>query len=169
MNAKTLFRVTLLLFVAACIFYFVRDLVGHKAAQVEQSAGKTVTDSAPNTLDAGSLPENTRVVAYFFHGHRQCPSCRHLETVSERAISDGFPAARRSGLIQWRAVDIEDAANRHFASEYQVYWSSLVLVKVAAGRPVAYKNLDQAWQIQQDDAALRNYVQAEVRAYLGAS
>lgn len=169
MNAKTFFRAALLLFVAVCIFYFVRDQVGQKPAQIEQSAVKTVTASAPNILDAGSFPDSTRVVAYFFHGHRQCPSCRHLEAVSEGALSDGFPAAMRSGEIQWRALDIEDPANRHFASEYQVYWSSLVLVKVTAGKPVAYKNLEQAWQIQQDETALRNYVQAEVRAYLGAS
>ena len=169
MNAKVFIRAVFLLFVAACLFYFVRDLVGHNPARAGQGGGEAGAASAPNAQDAGSFPDNTSVVAYFFHGHRQCPSCRHLEAVSESAISDGFPAAMRSGVIQWRPVDIEDAANRHFASEYQVYWSSLVLVKFAAGRPVAYKNLDQAWQIQQDDAALRNYVQAEVRAYLGAS
>lgn len=169
MNAKVFFRAVFLLFVAACLFYFVRDLVGHNPAQTGQGGGEAGSASASNAPVAGSFPDNTRVVAYFFHGHRQCPSCRHLEEVSESAISDGFPAAMRSSEIRWRAVNIEDAANRHFASDYQVYWSSLVLVKVTAGKPVAYKNLEQAWQIQQDDAALRNYVQAEVRAYLGAS
>lgn len=169
MNAKTFFRAALLLFVAACIFVFFRGQLGHKPGQAAQSASNTDTASSLNAQDARSLPDNTRVVAYFFHGNRQCPSCRHLEAVSESAISDGFPAAIRSGTIQWQAVDIEDPANQHFASEYQVYWSSLVLVKVTAGKPVAYKNLEQAWQIQQDDKALRSYVQAEVRAYLGAS
>jgi hypothetical protein len=154
MNAKTFFRAALLLFVAACVIVFLRGQLGHKRGQVVQIASNTGTAAAPDTVDAGSFPGSTRVVAYFFHGHRQCPSCRHLEAVSESAISDGFPAAMRSGTIQWRAVDIEDPSNRHFASDYQVYWSSLVLVKVTAGKPIAYKNLEQAWQIQQNDKAL---------------
>ncbi|MGC9159160.1 MAG: nitrophenyl compound nitroreductase subunit ArsF family protein [Terracidiphilus sp.] len=169
MNAKTFFSAALLLFVAACVFFFVRGPAGQKPVLIQQGAGDAGTASVAEALDAEPFPGNTRVVVYFFHGHHQCPSCRHLEAVSESAIADGFPAAMRRGVIEWRAVDIEDAANRHFASEYQVYWSSLVLVKVAAGKPVAYKNLEYAWQIQQDNAALENYVQAEVRACLGAS
>lgn len=168
MSAKVFFRAVLLLFVAACLFYFVRDLASHNPAQAEPGAGEADTASAPNALDAELFPDNTRVIAYFFHGHHQCPSCRHLEAVSESAISDGFPAAMRSGAIQWRAVDVEDEGNRHFVSDYQIYWSSLILVKVTAGKPVAYKNLEQAWQIQQNDKALRSYVQKEVRAYFGA-
>ena len=74
-----------------------------------------------------------------------------------------------SGEVLWRTVDIEDPANRHFATDYQIYWSSLVLVKVKAGRPVSYKILEYVWQIQQDDRALRSYVQAQVRSSLGAS
>jgi hypothetical protein len=169
MNTKTFFRAALLLFVAACIFVFFRGQLGHKPGHAAQSASNTDTASSLNAQDARSLPANTRVVAYFFHGYRQCPSCRHLESVSQNAIAEDFPDALKSGMVQWRAVNIEDPANRHFASEYQVYWSSLVLVKVRTGRPVAYKNLEQAWQIQQDDKALRSYVQAEVRAYLGAN
>ncbi len=169
MNAKTFFRMALFLFVAACIFFFFRDHFGAQPEQAVLSPRPTAAPSSSHVTHAESIPDTTRVIAYFFHGHRQCPSCRHLEAISERAIADGFPDAMRSGTIQWRAVDIEDAVNQHFASEYQIYWSSLVLVKVTAGKPVTYKNLEKAWQIQQNDLALRSYVRAEVRAYLGAS
>ncbi len=167
MNAKIFFRTVLLLFIAACIFFFVHDHFYDQPGQAVQSASQSAAATSDSS-DAASVPASTRVIAYFFHGHGQCPSCRHLEAVSESAISDGFPGAMRSDAILWRAVDIEDPANRHFATDYQVYWSSLVLVKVRAGKPIASKNLEYVWQIQQDDNALRNYVQAEVRAYLGA-
>jgi len=167
MNAKIFFRTVLLLFIAACIFFFVRDHFHGHPGQAVQSSSQTAA-AASDASDATSVPAGTRVIAYFFHGHRQCPSCRHLEAVSESAISNGFPDAMRSGVIQWRAVDIEDPANRHFATDYQVYWSSLVLVRVSDGKTVEYKNLEDAWQIQQDDKALRSYVEAAVRAYLRA-
>lgn len=167
MNSKIFFRTVLLLFIAACIFFFSRDHFHGQPGHAVQSSSQTAAATS-DARDATSISANARVIVYFFHGHRQCPSCRHLEAVSESAISDGFPDAMRSGVILWRAVDIEDPANRHFAADYQVYWSSLVLVKVKAGRPIGYKNLEHAWQLQQDDQALRSYVQAEVRAYLGA-
>ncbi|MGC9199235.1 MAG: nitrophenyl compound nitroreductase subunit ArsF family protein [Acidobacteriaceae bacterium] len=166
MNAKAFFRAVLLLFIAVCLFFFVRDHYGRQAGQAVENPGQTAA-SASDAGDAATVPASTRVIAYFFHGHRQCPSCRHVEAVSQSAIVGGFPDAIRSGAILWRAVDMEDPANRHFAADYQVYWSALVLVKVKAGEPVRYKDLEQAWQLQQDDEALRSYVQAEVRAYLG--
>ena len=168
MNAKTFFRTVLLLFIAACLFFFVRNPFHDQPGQTVGDSGRSFATSAA-AGEPASMPANTRVIAYFFHGRHQCPSCRHLEAVSRSAIAAGFPNAMGSGEVLWRTVDIEDPANRHFATDYQIYWSSLVLVKVKAGRPVSYKILEYVWQIQQDDRALRSYVQAQVRSSLGAS
>ena len=168
MNAKTFFRTVLLLFIAACLFFFVRNPSYDRPGQPVGDSGPSFTTQTA-TVEPTSMPANPRVVVYFFHGHHQCPSCRHLEAVSRGAIAAGFPNAISSGEVLWRAVDIESPANRHFTTDYQIYWSSLVMVNVMTGRQVSYKNLAYVRQIQQDDQTLRSYVQAQVRSSLGAS
>ena len=68
----------------------------------------------------------------------------------------------------WCSVDVQDPANRHFASDYDIYWSALVLVRFRDGSQIEFKNLERVWQYQENDAALAGYVTSEVKSYLGA-
>ncbi len=96
-------------------------------------------------------------------------SCRKLEAVAHVAVAEGFPDALKRGDLIWQTVNIQEAQNRHFISEYGVFSRSLVLVKVKNGKPSEYKHLSKAWELLRDESALKEFVQSEVRAYLAVS
>lgn len=169
MSLKTLVRSALLLFVVACLSVFtIRKFTESDSSAARQRLQQTTNSPSFSASDSVPILPQTKAVAYYFHGHRRCPACRRVEAIAQEAVHVGFPDSLQKNVIVWRSVDIEDPANRHYATDYQVYWNALVLVKFRDGKQVEFKALEQVWQIQQDDRALRDYVEKEVRAYLGA-
>lgn len=148
MKAKTLVTGALLAFVAASVAALVfKGTRGKPAA--------TVADR----------PVSTGVVAYYFHGNVRCPTCRKIESLSREAIETGFGDALRDGQLQWRTVNVEEPGNEHFVKDYALTTRSLVLVD-SRGQ---WKNLDQVWQLIGNPPAFVQYVQDELRTFLGAS
>ena len=161
MRPKRIIQIALLLFVAVSVVYFVAQETRHSVVGAS-AAGDTQASTTDNVRSA-------KVIAYYFHGNFRCVSCRKLESVSHEAVTTGFPEELREGDLQWRAVNVEQPENEHFASDYRLFSRSLVLVKFKNGKQVEYKTLLKAWELLSDEAALKKYVQSEVRSYLGAS
>ena len=160
MTPKRIIQIALLLFVAVSVVYFVAQEARHSVARASaEGAAQAPTDNG----------RSAKVVAYYFHGNFRCVSCRKLEAVSHEAVTAGFPEELKRGDLQWRTVNVEQPENEHFASDYRLFSRSLVLVKFKDGKQVEYKTLMKAWELLSDDAALKKYVQSEVRSYLGAS
>ena len=161
MKAKRIIQVALSIFVGVSVVYF-----------VAQETRRSVVGASAKSGTQASTTDNVRsakVVAYYFHGNFRCVSCRKLEAVSHDAVTAGFPDELKRGDLQWRAVNVEQPENEHFASDYRLFSRSLVLVKFKDGKQVEYKTLMKAWELLSDDAALKKYVQTEVRSYLEAS
>ncbi len=157
MNAKRFAQIALLLFVAMSIIYFVVTESRRPAAAASSQSTSTTVDAKP------------KVIAYYFHGNFRCVSCRKLESVSQEAVINGFPDELKRGELQWAAVNVEQSENEHFIADYRLFSRALVIVRYRNGRQVEYKNLMKAWELLQDDEALKKYVQSEVRAFLQES
>lgn len=155
MSKKSLVRTVLLLFVAISIAVLV--VQEFHARHVEQ-----VTAAQPPT----KFPRNTRVVAYFFHANRRCAPCVQYEDTAREAIEEAFPNELRQGVVEWKSINLASPENRHFATEYQLYSRTLVLVKVRNGQQVAYNNLMAGWELIENRAALKKFIQAAVSDYL---
>ncbi len=158
MNARRLAQVALLLFVALSVTYFV----------VSESRKPAAADGSQQSSSTATDPK-TKVIAYYFHGNFRCVSCRKLESLSQQAVMAGFPEELSQGELRWAAVNVEQGGNGHFISDYRLFSRSLVLVRFKDGKQVEYKNLIKAWELLQDDEALKKYVQAEVRSFLQES
>ncbi len=155
MNARRLAQVALLLFVALSVTYFV----------VSESR-KLAAANGPQLPSSTTTDPKTKVIAYYFHGNFRCVSCRKLESLSQQAVMSGFPEKLKQGELRWAAVNVEQAGNDHFISDYRLFSRSLVLVRFKDGKQVEYKNLMKAWELLGDERTLKEYVQSEVRAYL---
>jgi biopolymer transport protein ExbD len=161
MNARRIIQVALLLFVAVTVVYLVS----------QESRESVASASAESSSQVSSTRKATpaKVIVYYFHGNFRCLSCRKLESLSHEAVTTGFSEELKRGDLQWRAVNVEQSENQHFISDYRLFSRSLVLVKFRNGQQVEYKNLMKAWELLQNDGALKKYVQAEVRDYLRES
>jgi hypothetical protein len=139
------------------------------AAALVTLAG-TPTPSAPKP---GSLPTspnsaigNHIVHVYYFHTTQRCASCKKIEAWSADVIHAAFERELGTGGLEWEVVNIDDPSNRHFVDDYKLYTKSLIVVDRVNGEQARWKNLEKVWQLLQNEASFRQYVQTEIRAYL---
>jgi hypothetical protein len=128
-------------------------------------SGNSTRDMADNP--AGD-PGARKVAVFYFHYTIRCGTCMRMEEYSEFAVRAGFPDELRSGMIEWRAVDVQAPENRHFMQDYRLYRSSLVIVGFKDGKQVAWRNLEKTWDLIGDLDDFVKYVQSNVRAFLSA-
>jgi len=145
-------RAALLTFMAASVVVFVAREVGQH----------------PQAPEGESIDPGPRVVVYFFHPARRCEPCNTIEAWAREAVHNGFPEALRDGRLEWRAVDYEEPGNEHYAEEYGLFTSSVVLVWHEGGESTRWKNLQDVWHRLGDREAFSSYVHGEVAAFLEA-
>lgn len=131
----------------------------------EQRGDVSVASGAHATRQAAP----PKVIAYYFHTTYRCMTCRRIEAYSREAIEQEFAQALKDGKLDFRLVNVEESANRHFVRDYQLFTKSLILVKMKDGKQSEWKNLRRVWELVNRRGAFLRYVQDEVRAYLEAS
>ena len=116
--------------------------------------------------DASSPEGNRKVNAYYFHGRVRCVSCLKIETLSRKAITEGFPKELKNGRLVFRDVNVEEPANRHFIDDFRLVSQSLVIVEIRDGRQVRWKNLEKVWALLNSEKEFLPYVREGVSSYL---
>ncbi len=127
----------------------------------------TGEDPQPGTA-AGSAETAGHVVAYYFHGHARCATCRAIEQYSHEAVTTGFQDDLTNGRLEWRVVNTDEQENEHFIDDFQLVTRSLVLAEYRGDEVVRWKNLDQVWRLVRDQEGFAAYVQEETSAFLDA-
>jgi hypothetical protein len=107
-----------------------------------------------------------QVVAYYFHGKLRCKTCVGMEGMTADVLKTDFPAQLKDRTIDWRVVNYDDEANEHFIEDFQLVGPSLVLVELAGGRQVRYRNLDKIWQLAHQEDEFKQYVRVQITAFL---
>jgi hypothetical protein len=118
---------------------------------------------------AGEINPTAKVIVYYFHGTFRCPTCHKLEQYSKEAIETNFKDALASGKLEFRAVNIDDKGNEHYANDYQLYTKSLILSLVKDGKEIKWKNLDKIWEYVGNKQPFIDYVKAAVADFLKES
>lgn len=109
------------------------------------------------------------VQVYYFHGKVRCYSCNRIEQLTVETIRGYFQKELESGRLKLSVVNVSDPENSHFVNDYQLYSQSVILSDRQEGREVKWKNLIRVWELLKDDAKFKEYVRAEVEAFLAAS
>lgn len=140
-------------------------------SDAKPAVSPTVAKAAPvETGKADSLaatPADTvahKIIAYYFHTTRRCPSCKKIEAYSDEAIRTGYDDQLKKGQLEWRVVNTDEPGNEHYVDDYQLYTKSLVLSHVEGGKQTKWKNLDKVWELLGDKDGFMKYVQDEIKA-----
>jgi thiol-disulfide isomerase/thioredoxin len=148
-----------------CAFYLlVKELsVGSQATSLPKEAPPVA-----ESIEPLPQPATSEVVVYYFHGTARCPTCRKFESYSDELIAEEFSEELNNGRLKWQVVNIDEPANKHFVTDYQLYSKSIVVVKNHPGKPAQWKNLDKIWERVRDKQAFVKYIKAEIEQYLRA-
>ncbi len=162
MKTKNILTGILLLFVAASVVYLVVRESGRSAdvsGDIEGTAASEIQ----------SPPPANRVIAYYFHGNQRCPTCRNIEAYTKETIQSGFVEELADGTLELRIVNVDEPANEHFVSDFQLTAKSVVLVNEQNGEQAGWKNLEKIWDLVSDKESFVTYIRDETRTQLEAS
>ena len=105
---------------------------------------------------------NTKYIAYYFHPTARCQSCLNLESYMKELIDtkyyeDGF---------HFEEVNIEEKENEHYKKDFELQFSSVILVKFEKDKQIKWKNLDSVWSYTNDKKKFFNYAEEEITDFL---
>jgi hypothetical protein len=130
---------------------------------------KPSKEPATKQQEKASLPlkfQNSKVIAYYFHGTFRCSTCRTIEQYSLEAIQTYFAKELGSGKLEFRPVNIEEPENKHFIQDYQLVTRSLVLSLISDSKETKWNNLADVWKLVRDKNKFFQYVKDEVEKFL---
>jgi hypothetical protein len=110
--------------------------------------------------------QNSKLIAYYFHGTFRCTTCRTIEQYSHDTIQMYFAKELGNGRLEFRPVNIEEPENKHFIQDYQLVTRSLVLSLMSDGKETKWKNLADVWKLVRDKDKFFQYVKDEVEKFL---
>jgi hypothetical protein len=111
-------------------------------------------------------PDPARVEVFYFHRTLRCPTCLTMETFTAEA-AEHFSAEKNTGRLRFRAINLDDEGPRHFAQDYGLEFSSVVLSRWTNGQEAAWTNLPSAWSVVGDRSNFIAYVEMEISKQLG--
>jgi cytochrome c biogenesis protein CcdA len=108
-------------------------------------------------------------IVYYFHGRERCERCVNAEAFGREAVEKGFERDFAEGILQWRAVDFDQPANRHFDEDFQLGGiPTIVLAKMENGKTAACVLIPATWPSLTSDAKgeFIEYLRKEVREFM---
>jgi len=136
---------------------------GDKGATEATKVGAPPIASAEDGNRAGP-PD--KVIVYYFHGTRRCATCLGIQKVVDETVEGRFAAEIASGDLEFREIDYDLDENKHFAREFELSFSTMVVATFAGDAMLKWENCDKVWEHAHDHPALGDYVEERIRAYL---
>ncbi len=125
--------------------------------------------SFPIASLAADKPSGGKVIAYYFYGNFRCATCYKFEQYSKGAMEENFKHKLASGRLVFNAINTDEAVNKHFINDYQLYTKSLVISLIKDGKEVESKNLVKIWDYVGDKQRFYDYVTEEIKNFLKES
>jgi hypothetical protein len=142
---------------------------GKSMVAAESRSLKQTVAEQQNPVSSSQVAEkshNSKVVAYYFHGTFRCSTCQTIEKYSKEAIEQYFANELKNGILEFKPLNVEEAENRHYVKDYQLFSSSLVLSLVIDGKKTKWKNLTEVWNLVGNKEKFFQYVKDEVEKFL---
>ena len=106
------------------------------------------------------------LIVYYFHRTARCPTCLSMETWTSQAVAN-VNSCPSSPKLAWRAVNLDEPENAHFAEDFQLTFGTVVVAETREGHAVRWKNLEKAWEFSDDEATYSQYLESELGPFFG--
>jgi len=138
-----------------------------------QGAEKLTKNNAEHSMlakqvkgDKTSGTEDRKVIVFYFHGNFRCYTCKRIEQLTVKAVTEAFNDEIKKGLVELQVLNVEDSQYRHFINDYRLYTKSVIVSDVIEGKEKRWKNLQKIWELVHNEKAFNQYIQKEVEEYL---
>ncbi len=70
---------------------------------------------------------------YYTHSTNRCAGCRAIEDQTIETLQHDFKTELEQGIIMFKAINIDEVENESFVEKYEVWGSSLFIIKNGSG------------------------------------
>jgi len=170
MKAKNIVTIVLLIFVIASVAFLVFN--ESRKEGNDNPSNKTVIRENPGSIETRSDTHKTdesghKVIVYYFHGTKRCPTCRKFEAYATELMKTAFTKQQQSGKLEFRIVNVDEPQNKHFIYDYELTTKSVVLADFQNGEQTRWKNLDRIWKLVRDKEIFMDYIKDETENFMG--
>ena len=93
------------------------------------------TKKETTILNTNSEKQTTeKLHVYYFYGSHRCPTCNAVEENLKKLITENFATQIKDGSLAVSYLNWQESANEALVEKYQIYSSSLILVKYLVGK-----------------------------------
>jgi thiol-disulfide isomerase/thioredoxin len=107
-----------------------------------------------------------KVVVYYFHGTRRCPTCLGIQNVIEETIEEKFAKELEADMLVFEELNFEEEKNKSYVEKYQLSFSTMIVTARAGEKVVKWDNVGKIWDYAHAHDDLKAYVEKNIRAYL---
>lgn len=108
------------------------------------------------------------VVVTYFTSNVRCRSCRAIEELTRRTVEERFAKASADGRVVFQALNIDQPENRHFASDYQLSFKTVVVSQYKDGVERSWQKMDDVWRLFDEPEAFMAYLSEAIEEELTA-
>ena len=161
MNAKKAARnILLVLAIGSVAYVAVKELVDRR---------KAISDVLAAGSQSAEITPKTKLVVYYFGEGKNCTTCERIPMYTRQALDKYFENEMATGAIVWMPVNVDEARNEHFVSDYHIYTKSIVLVRLENGKQIRWENLEDVWDLVYKGPQFIEYIRKETRAMLDSA
>ena len=108
-----------------------------------------------------------KVEVFLFHATQRCPTCIRIGQLAKATVEERFPEQLKSGIIDFREINIDLPENKALATKFKATGSALFINSIRNGQD----NIEEdttVWQLASGDPVkYKDYLANKLNTILG--
>ncbi|MDX2110705.1 MAG: nitrophenyl compound nitroreductase subunit ArsF family protein [Verrucomicrobiota bacterium] len=167
---KTALRLALMLVVITGLGFWAWGKFAPKSTGANPTTATSPVPAAINGTDTQVMqtPASVNVVVTYFTTNVRCVSCRKIEELTLGVLDERYSDALKSGRIVFQTHNIDLPENKHFITDYDLSFKTVVVEEMREGKQISWQKLDDVWTLLDDPVAFYNYVSEAINKKLSS-
>ena len=157
-------KIASLFLLSICGMSFACSKPADAAGGAADEAVASSKEALNKNTSASAAPD--KVVVYYFHGTRRCPTCLGIQKTIEETIEEKFAKELEADMLVFEELNFEAEENKPYVEQYQLSFSTMIVTARAGEKVVRWDNAGKIWDFAHAHDDLRAYVEKNIRAYL---
>lgn len=163
MNVKTIVSIALVVIIVVSVVVIMNKNI-FAVDENEKTAAEAATFEG-NSAEKPVAAEKT--VVYYFHGNTRCVTCQKIESLTKKAVDEGFADLVKTGQVEVKTINLDDPENEHFVEAYQLSTRCVVVSRIKDGKEVKWERLDEVWTlVKEEETAFTDYIKNSITSVL---
>ncbi|MCX7833334.1 MAG: thioredoxin family protein [Ignavibacteria bacterium] len=109
-----------------------------------------------------NLKSEIKYIVYYFHPTARCKECLNIESFIRELIETKY----KNKGFEFISLNIDEKENEHFKKDFQLSFSSIVIVENNSDKEKQWIKLDSIWSFTEDKEKFFSYTEKEINNFI---